>query len=115
LSSLDNQMNFFGIILDVSKMIPTAPFTQRVITMSQCPIRILDCRLNLRISLFHWSLSQSYDAWCKRRSMDDFRYSQSTLIHKHMFTISIKIHEKIIEVYDSDWFKFERIGIKLRH
>ena len=39
-------------------MIPTAPFTPRVITMSQCPIRILDCRLNSRIPLFHWSLSQ---------------------------------------------------------
>jgi hypothetical protein len=46
----------------IPKMIPTAPFTPRVITMSQCPIRILDCQLNSRIPLFHWSLSQSYDA-----------------------------------------------------
>ena len=102
-------------LIVISKMILIAPFTPVGVTMSQCSIRILDCGLNLRIPLFHWSLSQSYEAWCKRRSMDDFRYSQSTLIHKHMFTISIKIHEKIIEVYDSDWFKFERIGIKLRH
>ena len=65
-------------------MIPTAPFTPRVITMSQCPIGILDCRLNSRIPLFHWSLSQSYDAWCtvlfKRRSRDHFRYKISITV-----------------------------------
>ena len=38
-------------------MILTAPFAPVGVTMSQCPIRILDCRLNLRISLFHWSLT----------------------------------------------------------
>ena len=38
-------------------MIPTAPFTPVGVTMSQCPIRILDCRLNSRIPLFHWSLT----------------------------------------------------------
>ena len=38
-------------------MIPTAPFTLRFIIMSQCPIRILDCRLSSRIPLFHWSLT----------------------------------------------------------
>jgi hypothetical protein len=38
-------------------MIPTAPFTPVGVTMSQCPIKILDCRLNSRILLFHWSLT----------------------------------------------------------
>jgi hypothetical protein len=38
-------------------MIPTAPFTPVGVTMSQCPIRIRDCRLNSRIPLFHWSLT----------------------------------------------------------
>ena len=38
-------------------MIPTAPFTPVGVTMSQCPIRILDCRLNSRIPLFHRSLT----------------------------------------------------------
>ena len=40
----------------ISKMIPTAPFTPVGVTMSQCPIRILDCRLNSRIPLFHLRL-----------------------------------------------------------
>jgi hypothetical protein len=43
--------------LDISKMIPTAPFTPVGVTMSQCPTRILDCRLNSIIPLFHWSLT----------------------------------------------------------
>ena len=38
-------------------MIPTAPFTPVGVTMSQCPIRIRDCRLNSRIPLFYWSLT----------------------------------------------------------
>ena len=38
-------------------MIPTAPFTPVGVTMSQCPIIILDCRLNSRIPLFHWLLT----------------------------------------------------------
>ena len=40
---------YYSIYGTISKMIPTAPFTPRVITMSQCPIRVLDCRLNSRI------------------------------------------------------------------
>ena len=69
-------------ICAISKMIPTAPFTPRVITMSQCPIRILDWRLNSRISLFHWSLSQSYDAWCKGRSRLIFDISRRSRTEK---------------------------------
>jgi hypothetical protein len=38
-------------------MILTAHFTPVGVTMSQCPIRLLDCRLNSRIPLFHWSLT----------------------------------------------------------
>ena len=37
--------------------------------------------LKSRIPLFHWSLSQSYDAWCKRRSRDHFQYSRKPLGH----------------------------------
>ena len=43
----------------ISKMIPTAPFKPVGVTMSQCPIRILDCRLNSRSPLFHWSLTHT--------------------------------------------------------
>ena len=47
----------FGDIYHISKMIPTAPFTPVGVNMSQCPIRIIDCRLNSRVPLFHWSLT----------------------------------------------------------
>jgi hypothetical protein len=52
--------NFLLVIyfpLNISKMIPTAPLTPVGVTMSQCPIRILDCRPNSRIPLFYWSLT----------------------------------------------------------
>ena len=49
-------------IVYVWKMMPSGSFLSGVITLSQCLITSLDCRLNLRIPRFHWSLSQSYNA-----------------------------------------------------
>ena len=45
--------------------------------MSQCPIIILDCRLNSRIPRFHWPLYQIDDAQDKNDTRQDLRYSQS--------------------------------------
>ena len=76
----------------ISKIIHIAVFTPRVITISQCPIRILDCRLNSRIPLFHWSLSESYDAWCKRRSRDHFRFTKKA---EYNVTNAVKIQDEM--------------------
>ena len=46
----------------ISKILPSRRFISSVITLSQCPITIPDCRLNSRIPRFNWPFYQSYDA-----------------------------------------------------
>ena len=67
---------FFGIIyFDISKIIRIVSFSARVITLSQCPITLLYCRLNSRIPRSHWSLFQSYGAFWERHNRDNFRFT----------------------------------------
>ena len=49
-------------LIFISKILPSRRFIPIVITLSQCPITIPDCRLNSRIPRFSWPLYQSYDA-----------------------------------------------------
>ena len=58
----------------ISKILLTHRFISSVITLSQCPITIPDCRLNSRIPRFNWPLYQSYDAPDKSTTRQDFRY-----------------------------------------
>jgi hypothetical protein len=70
----DEIIYFCSHIFRISKIIPIASFSARVITLTQYPITILDCRLNSRIPRFNWLKSQSYDACREMRNRDNFRY-----------------------------------------
>jgi hypothetical protein len=64
----------FITCIPISKILPSRRFISCVITLSQCPITIPDCRLNSRIPRFIWPLFQSYDALDKSTTRQDFRY-----------------------------------------
>jgi hypothetical protein len=66
-------------LIFISKILPSRRFIPIVITLSQCPITIPDCRLNSRIPRFSWPLYQSYDAPDKSTTRQDFRYYDQKL------------------------------------
>ena len=58
----------------ISKILPSVIFILSVITLSQYPIIIPDCRLNSRIPRFDWPLYQIDDAKDKNYTRQDIRY-----------------------------------------